>query len=77
MVKQDGAVRTGTEDAVDVAAAHGILTHKLTLKSVQSSSVQKRMHQAISKRYQPNVPPPPPPPPPPIQSPHSVVADGS
>ena len=38
VVKQDGAVRTGTEDAVEAAAWHGMLTHKLRMQSVQSST---------------------------------------
>jgi hypothetical protein len=50
VVKQDEAVRTWTEDAVDVAASHGILTHKLAMQSVLSSTVQKCMLQTISKR---------------------------
>jgi hypothetical protein len=59
VAKQDGAVRTGTEDAVDVAAAHGILPRKLPMQRGPSSTGQQRMRQASSRPCHPNARPRP------------------
>jgi len=55
VAKQGGASKTEGGESLAVAEAHGVLTHKLSIKTLKDSEVQRSIHNSIVSSYRPKV----------------------